>query len=182
MVIAAPALNFNLKQATLPVKSFLQRLLLVTNDRVADIVRAYGGEAVEEVKLHQRLVTCNSSSDAIKLEWKQELIESSIVLQGINTKTNYLQTNSYLILERLDPEMRNEFIFNGQPIANLLEANKVETYREIIDCGIEAAGDLAKCFDVEPDTGIIYRTYLVLIDRLPAMQITERFPISHFVD
>ena len=54
MVIAAPAL-FRPKQATLPVKSFLQRLMLVTDGRITDIVQAYAGETVEAVKLHQTL-------------------------------------------------------------------------------------------------------------------------------
>ena len=182
MVIAAPALNFKPKQATLPVKSFLQRLLLVTDGKVADIVEAYSGEAVEAVKLHQNLTTSNSLLDEIKLKWKREIIKSSIVLQGKNTKTNYLQVNSYLILENLNPEIRNKFICNNQPINELLEENKVETHKEIIDCGIELAGNLAQCFDVEPETEIIYRTYLILTDSLPTIQVIESFPTSHFVD
>lgn len=185
MVIAAPTLNFKSKQATLPVKSFLQRLLLVTNGRISDIIRAYSGEGIKAIKLYQKSVTfssSNSSLAALQQSGKQELIESSTVLQGQDTKTNYLHANSYLIPKRLEPKIRGEFIFNRQPIDKLLENNRVETYREIIDCGIEPAGSLAECFGVEAETKIIYRTYLVLIKSLPTMQITERFPISHFID
>lgn len=182
MVIAAPKINFKPKQATLPVKSFLQRLMLVTDGRITDIVQAYSGETVEAVKLHQKLINCDAKFSSLRLEKKQQVIERSIVLQGKDTKTNYLYADSYLVLERLDPEIRNQLIFSRQPIGKLLRENKVETYREIIDCGIEPAGKLAKYFDIDAKAEIIYRTYLVLIDGLPVMQITEKFPTSHFVD
>lgn len=182
MVIAAPSINFQPKQATLPVKSFLQRLLLVTDGRITDIVQAYSGETVEAVKIQQKLVTCDAQFAALQLETQQQLIERSILLQGTTTKTNYLYADSYLVLERLEPEIRNQLIFSRQPIGKLLRENKVETYREIIDCGIEPAGKLAQYFGIPASAEIIYRTYLVLINGLPVMQITEKFPTSHFVD
>ncbi|MEM8832116.1 MAG: hypothetical protein AAGE96_22605 [Cyanobacteria bacterium P01_G01_bin.19] len=61
MVIAASALNFQPRQATLPVKSFLQRLLLITNGNVSDIIRAYAGEEIEVVQLPQKLMDISSS-------------------------------------------------------------------------------------------------------------------------
>lgn len=185
MVIAAPALNFQPKQATLPVKSFLQRLLLITNGKINDIIRAYSGEAIEIVKLAQKPIfsnVLNVSLDALNLKSEQEIIESSIVFQGVNTKTNYLHATSCLVLERLDPKIRHEFIGKNQAIEQLFAEYNIETCREIIDCGIELAGDLAEYFDVEPNTKMIYRTYLVLINGSITMQVTERFPINHFIE
>ena len=181
MVIAATALNFQSKQATIPVKSFLQRLLLITDGKITDIIQAYSNETVEAVKLNQKLVKYNSAFKALKLEEEREVIERSIVLQGTKTKTNYLYADSYLVLERLDREIRNQLIFSRQPIGKLLREHKIETYREVIDCGIETAGSLAQYFGVATDAEIIYRTYLVLINSLPVMQITEKFPTSHFI-
>lgn len=182
MVIAAPTLNFPPKQATLPVKSFLQRLLLVTDGRITDIVQAYSGEMVEAVKLQQKLVISSSRFSRLQLGREYQLLKRSIVLQGKETKTNYLYADSQIVLERLDADMRDELIFSRQPIGKLLRENKIESYREILDCGIEPAGNLAQYFDIEPTAEIIYRTYLVLINKLPVMQITEKFPTSHFVN
>ena len=182
MVIAAPAVNFEPKQATLPVKSFLQRLMLVTDGRITDIIQAYSGETVEAVKLYQQMIHCDSRFDALKLDREQAVIERSIVLQGTKTRTNYLYADSYLVLDRLDPQMRDALIFSRQPIGKLLRESKTETYREIIDCGIEPADSLVQYFDIEPTTEIIYRTYQVLVDGLPVMLITEKFPNTHFVD
>ncbi|MEL6930678.1 MAG: chorismate pyruvate-lyase family protein [Cyanobacteria bacterium J06600_6] len=182
MVIAAPALNFKPKQATLPVKSFLQRLLLVTDGRITDIVQAYSGETVEAVKIHQKLIASNSRFSPLKLDRKYQLLDRSIVLQGSQTKTNYLYADSQIVLDRLETEMRDELIFSRQPIGKLLRENKVETYREILDCGIEPAGLLGQHFQIEPQAELIYRTYLVLIDGLPVMKITEKFPTTNFID
>ena len=179
MVIAAPVLKH--KPATLPVNSFLQRLMLITDGRITDIVQAYSGETVEAVKLHQELVISSYASN-LQLDRQYQIMERSILLQGTRSKTNYLYADSQIVLERLDPAIRNELIFTRQPIGKLLRENQIETYREIIDCGIEPAGRLAQYFDIDPTSEIIYRTYNVLIKRLPVLQITEKFPTTHFVD
>ena len=179
MVVAAPVLKP--KPATLPVNSFLQRLMLVTDGRITDIVQAYSGETVEAVKLHQELIISSDRPD-LQLDRQSQLMERSILLQGTKSKTNYLYADSQIVLERLDPAIRNELIFTRQPIGKLLRENQVETYREIIDCGIEPAGRLAQYFQIDPASKMIYRTYNVLIKRLPVLQITEKFPTTHFVD
>ena len=182
MVITAPALNFEAKQATLPVRSFLQRLLLVTNGSIANIVQVYSGEIVEAHKLHQKLIISGSQFSPLQLDREYQLLNGSIVLQGAKTKTNYLYAESQIVLERLAADIRDEIIFSRQPIDKLLQENKVEVYREILDCGIEPAGSLGQYFALEPSTELIYRTYLVFINSLPVMQITEKFPTTLFVD
>ena len=179
MVIAAPVIKP--KPATLPVNSFLQRLMLITDGRITDIVRAYSGETVEAVKLRQQLIISSHSSN-LQLDREYQLMERSILLQGTISKTNYLYADSQIVLERLDPKIRNELIFTRQPIDKLLQENQIETHREIIDCGIEPAGRLAQYFDLDPASKMIYRTYNILINRLPALQITEKFSTTHFVD
>ncbi|MEO1690750.1 MAG: chorismate pyruvate-lyase family protein [Cyanobacteria bacterium J06631_6] len=182
MVIAAPALNFQPKQATLPVKSFLQRLLLVTDGRITDIVQAYSGETVEAVKLRQKLIISGSRFSPLQLDREYQLLDRSIVLQGSGTRTNYLYADSQIVLERLQADIRDELIFSRQPIGKLLRENKIETYREILDCGIEPAGSVGQYFGIDSSAELIYRTYLVLIAGLPVMQITEKFPTTHFIE
>ncbi|MEM6614052.1 MAG: chorismate pyruvate-lyase family protein [Cyanobacteria bacterium P01_C01_bin.72] len=182
MVIAAPALNFQPKQATLPVKSFLQRLLLITEGRITDIVQAYSGETVEEVKLSQKQIVSDSRFSPLQLDREYQLLSRSTVLQGSQTKINYLYIDSQIVLERLDADIRDALIFGHQPISKLLEENKVKTYREVLDCGIESAGSLGQYFSLAPSTELIYRTYLLLINGLPVMQISEKFPTDYFIE
>ena len=182
MVIAAPALNFQPQQATLPVKSFLQRLLLVTDGRITDIVRVYSGETIKAIKIQQQLTISSSRFSPLKLDGQSQLLNRSIALQGSQTKTNYLYADSQIVLDRLDKDLHHELLFSHEPICKLLQKHRVETYREILDCGIEPAGCLGQYFEIEADAELIYRTYLVLVDGLPIMQITEKFPTTHFVD
>ncbi|MEM7756683.1 MAG: chorismate pyruvate-lyase family protein [Cyanobacteria bacterium P01_A01_bin.40] len=181
MIIAAPALNFQPKQATLPVKSFLQRLLLVTNGNIDDILQAYTGETVSTVKLHQQLVISGSRLSPLQLQRDYQILKRVTLLQGTKTNINYLYTDLQLVLERLPVALRDEVMFGVQPISKLFQQQKLETYREILDCGIEPAGSLTQYFPIEPDAKLIYRTYLILVNGLPLMQIKERFPSSYFI-
>ena len=182
MVIAAPALNFQPKQATLPVKSFLQRLLLITDGRIADIVQAYSGEAIEEVQLCQKQIVSDPWFSYLQLNHAYQLLSRSSVLQGSQTKTNYFYLDSHIVLERLDADIRDALVFGHQPISKLLQENKVKTYREILDCGVEPAGSLGQYLSLDSSVELIYRTYLLLINGLPVMQISEKFPTDYFIE
>ncbi|MEL6580494.1 MAG: chorismate pyruvate-lyase family protein [Cyanobacteria bacterium J06621_12] len=182
MVIAAPALNFQPKQATLPVKSFLQRLLLITDGRVTDIIQAYSGETVKAVQLGQKLIISDSCLSPLQLDCEYQLLDRSIVLQGSQTRTNYLYADYQIVLKRLDADICDKLIFGRQPIGKLLREDKVETYRKTLDCGIEPAGSLGQYFQIDPSAELIYRTYLLLINDLPVMQVTEKFPTAYFIE
>lgn len=182
MVIAASALNFQPKQATLAVNSFLQRLLLITDGSVSDIIQTYSGEKVSAVKLQQKLVISGSRFSKLRLEREYQLLNRSIIFQGEETKASYLYADAQIVLERLNADIRDELVFGCQSISKLLNNYKIATYREILDCGVELAGSLAQYFEIQPYAEIIYRTYLILIDGLPIIQITEKFPASYFVD
>ena len=179
-MIATQSLKSN--ESTLPVKSFLQRLMLFTDGRITDIVQAYSGETVEAIKLSQELISLEQPLPALKLIGKEKVVNRSIVLQGKVSKTNYLYADSVLVLNRLDRRIRDDLVFSSKPIGKLLREYKVETFREILECGIEPARSLAPYFQIEETADIIFRTYRVLIDRSPVMLITEKFPSSHFVD
>ena len=182
MVIAAPALNFQPRQATLPVNSFMQRLLLVSDNNVADIIQSYAAEAIEVLKLQQKLMISSSRFSPLRLDREYQLLERSILLQGSTTETNYLYATSHIVLERLATDIRDGLIFSRQSLNHLLRENQIHTYRKTIDCGFEPAGFLGEYFQIEPTAEVIFRTYLVLIDGLPVISITEKFPTTSFVD
>jgi hypothetical protein len=55
----------------------------------------------------------------------------------------------------------------------------METYREIVGCGRELVGPLAAYFDVDPDEGMIWRTYLIYYRSTDHADHRE-VPESHF--
>ena len=182
MVITAPALNFQPQQATLPVQSFLQRLMLVTDSSVVDIIEAYFGEPVTAVKLQQRLVISGSELSPLRLNRDHRLLNSSILLQGSQTKTNYLYAEAQIVLDRFATEIRDELISSRQSIDKLLRQHQTATYRKTLYCGLEPAGSLGKYFALEPAAELIYRTYLIFVGDLPAIQVSEKFPTTQFLD
>ena len=120
MVVAAPALNFQPKQATLPVKGFLQRLLLVTERYAEDIIRAYAGEGLRTL-VRQKLVIAEAEDEhaLLQLERTHQLLNRDLFLQGSTSKANYLYVNSQIVLERLETKLRNKLVLDCQPLSEL---------------------------------------------------------------
>ena len=76
--------------------------------------------------------------------------------------------------------MRDGLLRSGKAIGLLILEDRLETFREILACGREQAGDLSVHFFVDPDEYLIYRTYRVIVKGSPVMLITEKFPESEF--
>ena len=167
---------------SLPVRSFLQRLMLFTDGRITDIIQAYSGERLDAIKLSQESVSINQSIPALEITDEKQVLKRKILLRGQISQTNFLYGDSILVLDRLDQEIRDGLILSKQPIGKLLLNYKVETFREILDYGIERSSTLAEHFQIDETTNFIFRTYRVLISRSPVMLITEKFPISYFAD
>ncbi|MBI5751739.1 MAG: DUF98 domain-containing protein [Hydrogenophilales bacterium] len=59
----------------------------------------------------------------------------------------------------------------------MLRERGLETYREILDVGQSVEPQLKDVFGFDPGD-LIYRTYRIVIQHQPAIQITEKFPCS----
>src|SRR5262249_37167586 len=105
-----------------------------------------------------------------------------ILLQGKMTLTNFLFADSYIALDRLDEGLRKAHLESRKPIGFLLQEQRMETFREILGFGRELAGGIAPHFDIDQSDGMIWRTSRVIFRGKPIMQISEKFPETHFVD
>jgi len=63
-------------------------------------------------------------------------------------------------------------------IGELLRDEGVESYREILDLGVEKADETF--WDIEKE--VAYRTYVIHIEDKPAIEITEWFPVDLYRD
>ena len=147
-----------------------------------DGFRAYSGETICAVKLFQEVTSLTQPLPVLELVSKQQVLRRKILLQGEVSRTNFLYADSILVPDRLNKEIRDGLLLSNKPIGKLLVDYKVETFREVLDYGIEQAGSLAEYFQIDETANVIFRTYRVLIGRSPAMLITEKFPTSFFVD
>jgi chorismate-pyruvate lyase len=169
------------ERAVQPLKRTpLQRILLVTDGTVTEILEAYTGESMRLVKLLEEVKRLEEPLPALNAAVGEEVSRRQILLQGKMSLTNFLYAESYIAIDRLDESLRNSLLKSKKPIGFLIQEQRMETYREIVSCGRELVGPLAPYFDVDPSEGMIWRTYLIYYKAQPIMQITEKFPESHF--
>jgi chorismate-pyruvate lyase len=170
-------------RAVRPLKrSPLQRILLVTDGTVTEILEAFTGESMRLIKLHETVDNLEEALPGLGLGQGERVLRRQILLQGKMTLTNYTYADSYIAVDRLDEALRRALLESHKPIGFLIQEQRMETFREILGCGRELAGSIAPHFDLEPTHGMIWRTYRVFFRGEPIMQITEKFPESHFLD
>jgi chorismate-pyruvate lyase len=158
----------------------IQRILLVTDGTVTEILEAYAGESMRLIKLYEELVTLEADLAGLELAAGQPVLRRKILLQGKMSLTNFLYADSYVALDRLDDWMRRGLLESHKPIGFLMQEHRLETFREIVGCGRELADGLGPYFNVDEADGMIWRTYKVISNRKPIMLITEKFPETHF--
>jgi chorismate-pyruvate lyase len=158
----------------------IQRILLVTDGTVTEILEAYTGESMRLIKLYEELVVLDADLPGLELVAGQQVLRRKILLQGKMSLTNFLYADSYVALDRLDDWMRHGLLESHKPIGFLMQERKLETYREIVGCGREVADGLSPYFGVSETDGMIWRTYRVINGGQPIMLITEKFPEGHF--
>jgi len=158
----------------------IQRILLVTDGTVTEILEAYAGESMRLIKLYEEQVVLDADLPGLDLKAGDRALRRKILLQGKMSLTNFLYADSYVALDRLDDWMRHGLLESHKPIGFLMQERRLETFREIVGCGRELADGLGPYFNVEETDGMIWRTYRVISERQPIMLITEKFPENGF--
>ena len=162
--------------------SYLQRILLITDGTLTDILEAYLLEPIKVLKISEKVEVTNKEISILELEAGSEVLDRIIFLQGKNSRKNFLYAESQIVIERLDEEFKNELLKSQTPIGHLWFQFRLETFKEIIESGKESANELSAYFiDTEPKDQLLFRTYRVFSNRKPIMMITEKFPQSYFM-
>ena len=165
-----------------PPLSILQRILLITDGTVTDVLEAYANEPIRVVKLDQSFDSVDGQTPELDLPPLGRVLRRTVLLQGAISGQNFLFADSVVTLEGLDPEIVDGLVGSDRPIGRLLAQQRVETFREIVAVGFELAGPSAQYFDVEPTSRLVFRTYRIIVRQQPVMRITEKFPLSLFAD
>ena len=165
-----------------PPLSPLERVLLTTDGTVTHVLDAYWGERIRLVKLDQSQDTAEVAIAVMEPDGPETVMRRTILLQGSETKENYVYAESLILSDRLDPGLADALLSTDEPIGRLLVEARLETFREVVDCGREPAGDRGCHFGIEPSSPLISRTYRVIAARRPTMLITEKFPATEWLD
>jgi chorismate-pyruvate lyase len=162
--------------------SSFQRVLLTTDGTLTDILEAYVWEPIEIVKLVQENAKASDAIPQLDIEPRADVLRRVILLRGVRSKKNYLHATSTLVLDRLDPGLREDLMTTQEPLGKLMIQARLETFREILSCRLYTAPNVGMFFGLSPDTEFISRTYRIFSRGRPFILITESFPGSWFRD
>lgn len=162
--------------------SAFQRILLTTDGMVTEMLEAYLQEHMIVSKLAQSESRVPRRIRELQLDEGSTVMHRRILLQGQDSQANHLYAESSIAVDRLIDPIRAGLMHSRKPIGLLILENRLETFREILVCETEAAGDLAIHFGIAEDAALLSRTYLVFARSVPIMLITEKFPQSSFAD
>lgn len=157
-----------------------QRILMITDGTVTEMLEAYLLEKICVVKLKEEIGPLVYPLDDLDLSQDHPVICRQALLQGQQSQKNWVYAESIIILDRLDKEFRRKLTESSEPIGKLWGEFRTETYKEIIHSGKEPMGEVANYFESAPDELLLSRTYCVFSHKSPVMRITEKFPEKYF--
>ncbi|MEA3278610.1 MAG: chorismate pyruvate-lyase family protein [Pseudomonadota bacterium] len=151
------------------------RALLVTDGTVTKILEAYFWEPVEVQTLQQDFVSAERSIDWIHVHPEDPVLFRRARLRGVDSGEVYATAVSVIRTELIPAALRQRLIDREIGIGVLIRDSGLESYREVLEVGVEAV-EPGKV--TEPGrSDIVYRTYRIIIEREPVILITESFPL-----
>lgn len=160
--------------------SAFQRILLITDGSLTDLLEVYLLEDIKVIKLSEQAFLANQPIIELGSEANDEIIERKTLLQGKISKKNWLYAESIIVPSRLAQKFKEDLLKSKRPIGKLWVKHRVETFKEVTTVRSEIAGGLAEYFKIDEKSPLLYRTYRVFTHRQPVMLITEKFPAEFF--
>jgi CheY-like chemotaxis protein len=160
--------------------TILQRILLGTNGTFTHIIEACTGEPIRVVKLDEVVEQAKGFHPELGDIDTETTLRRTVLLRGGRTDTALIHADALVLLDRLPHGMGRELVSTRRPIGKLLVEHRVETFREIVHSGYEAAGGRAGWFGIDETDELLFRTSRVFSGGRSIMLVTERFPTTAF--
>jgi chorismate-pyruvate lyase len=173
---ASMASTSTLEDASLGV---LQRVLLTTDATVVVLLEGFFGESIRTEGLEQVCRPASPADTELELAGHETILCRKTLLQGSDTGRNYLYAEAWVVLDRLESDVREGLLTTSKPIGRLLAANRIETFREVLHSGWTPAGPLGRRLGTQGGE-VLFRTYRIIVGGRPIMLLTEYFPAQRF--
>lgn len=145
------------------------RALLVTDGTVTKILEAYFWEPVVVDTLEQRFEAALEPVPWIEVETGDRCLVRDARLRGGDSGKSFAEAFSLIRTELIPPVFRQRLIDREIGIGVLIRDSGMESYREVLDVGLDRLGDGEMA---------VFRTYRIIIDGHPVILITEYFPLG----
>ena len=157
----------------------LQRVLLVTDGTLTEILEATFLERIQLIKIAQKVIPATSSHAQLDPDKDEVLMERKILLSGAESGNNYAYAESLIAVDRLGSVFRHELVESNIPLGRLWLEHQLETFKELQEVRWQLAGGLSHYFRCPDSSLLLVRTYRVLSASRPIMMITEHFPMAY---
>ncbi|PQJ97189.1 chorismate--pyruvate lyase family protein [Chromatium okenii] len=156
---------------TLPISALppFLRALLVTDGTVTKILEAYFWEPVMVDTLEQRFERATAALPWIAIMPGDYCLIRDARLRGVDSGRNFAEAFSLIRCELIPANFRQRLIDREIGIGVLIRDSGLESYREVLDVGVDRTADGAAA---------VFRTYRIFIERQPVILITEYFPLA----
>ncbi|MBK1633444.1 4-hydroxybenzoate synthetase [Thiohalocapsa halophila] len=145
------------------------RALLVTDGTVTKIIEAYFWEPVVVETLRQEFVTAADEIPWVDVAGGERIMVRRARLRGAHTGKDFANAFSVIRTELIPGHFRRRLIDREIGIGALIRDSGLESYREVMEVGLEP--------DTDTDSAV-FRTYRIIIAGEPVILITETFPLS----
>lgn len=145
------------------------RALLVTDGTVTKILEAYFWEPVAVDTLEQRFEPAQEPVPWIGVERGDPCLIRDARLRGTDSGRGFAEAFSLIRTQLIPPDFRRRLIDREIGIGVLIRDSGLESYREVLDMGLDrtSGGEVA-----------VFRTYRIIIAHRPVILITEYFPLE----
>jgi chorismate-pyruvate lyase len=161
--------------APVPIESLppFLRALLVTDGTVTKALEAYFWEPVGVDTLRQESIQAAAEIPWIDVQAGQQVMIREALLRGGDSGTHYARAFSVIRSELIPASFRQRLINREIGIGVLIRDSGLESFREVMEVG------------VEPETThaarALFRTYRIIIDGRPVILISETFPLDRYL-
>ena len=154
------------------------RTLLVADGTVTKALEAYFWEPVDVRQLLQQLECQAGPVEGLIYTAGSPLLHREVSLEGRNSGRCYALARSFLAMESLPARFGEAIVTGKMGIGELLREQGVETYRDITHLDYHRRDDLNDNRLQTLDDDIISRSYRISVSGVPAILVTEYFPIG----
>ncbi|MDH4229522.1 MAG: chorismate pyruvate-lyase family protein [Nitrospirota bacterium] len=164
----------------------LLRVLLTTDGTVTETLAAHFGEEVGVKVVTQGFHPADGEDfPELALRPGSVVLDRCVVLTGARSGRAFAVAVSRIVPALLPGAMQEDLLAAREPLGKLLLAHRLETFKEIVDCGVcplrhapLPPGNFAAALKLAPGAPLVWRTYRVLIGGRAAMSVSEYFPES----
>jgi chorismate-pyruvate lyase len=153
----------------------LQRILLITDGTLTEILEACLLEPVELVKLSERMLTSKDVSAPLTLEPDERVLERKINLRGAKSGALHVYAESLILVDRLDPTFQAELLETNIPLGRLWRSHRLETFKQLVNVECRPARELGAHLSCTVDASVLGRVYDVFSTGRVVMRIAEYF-------